>query len=357
MSKESLAEKIELQSLKKENSSLKNKLYNEKEEKLSLKEKIRDLEENFQRSGPSGNVTEKLKLTEIKLTSNIRDDYEQIEQLAIDILTYGQLQPVLLTKDNFLLAGYRRYNAVLLLNNDFDSLIIDPDIKVKVPDYLISYRLEMDLNELSPEQIDEMQFSENEQRRSLDNFQISKLFNKYLDKGFAQKYICEKFKKNTAFVSAIVRLRYIDEKLVKWLKEFQIYAWSKDHFTAVNSKGMMGQDAEFYEKGRGLIGWKTLYEIAKQPDLKSQKKAFLKLFQHRLSTRELTSDFFKEVNKSDKKIDKKEVVIALKQTKSLSKRIKNLYSESSEDSKRLIDKINNSLSQIEGWLEKINLGK
>ena len=69
------------------------------------------------------------------------------------------------------------------------------------------------------------------------------------------------------------------EFLVTLLKEFQIYAWSKKkytHVTGVTLEKNLDKESDFYHNNRGIIGWKPLYEIARQPDLLSQKKVFLK---------------------------------------------------------------------------------
>ena len=53
------------------------------------------------------------------------------------------------------------------------------------------------------------------------------LYNNYLEKGFDQKYLVEKFKKTKGNISSLVSIKKIDPVLVKYLKEFQIFAWSK----------------------------------------------------------------------------------------------------------------------------------
>jgi hypothetical protein len=352
MSKINLAEKVELQSLKKENSTLKGELEDAEKSNISLKEKIKALEESFKNNPDSQeSLTKNLKIAEIKLTSNIRDEYdiEEIAQLAIDIYQHGQLQPVLLTKDNYLIAGYRRYNAFLLLNDKKQSSQFD---KKKVPKFIIGYKLNTKFHELNQEQIDELQYSENEIRKSLDNFQISKLFNKYVERGYDQKYICEKFNKNIGFVSALVSLRNIDLPIVTWLKEFQIYSWSKNRFTVVKNNGFDRAEASYYERNRGIIGWKALYEISKQLNITDQKKTFLKFYRNRLSEEELNSEYFYEID-NDKQKKHDQIISAHKQTNGLFKIIKHLE-EDSPETIEITKEINKRIKEIQDLLELLS---
>ena len=75
MSKQDLTLQLELQTLKKENVSLKNRLNRSKTLEDDLKVKIKEIEENSPRSN------EVFKLEDIKLYSNIRDNYEYEEIL------------------------------------------------------------------------------------------------------------------------------------------------------------------------------------------------------------------------------------------------------------------------------------
>jgi len=236
MAKADYQKEVEIIRLKKENTSLKNKIE-------TFADKIKELEQNYNSSDSS--KIETLSLKEIKLTSNIRDDYqyEQIEELAKNILENGQLQPVLVTNDNYLLAGYRRYYAIKLL---FENPEIFSFGELFQNGELFIYKVKEELKDLGYDKVERIQLSENEQRRSIDNFQLSKLFSKYLSEGFSQKYISDKFKKTKSFVSSIISLQNIDGKLVKWLKEFQIYSWSKEKFTMVNKKNFSEKDFSFY---------------------------------------------------------------------------------------------------------------
>lgn len=348
MSKVDYAKEMELQRLLKENSTLRNKieLLNSKEN--VLREKITELENS------SGDKTEKtFTLSEIKFTNNIRDhyEYEEIELLAQNILEHGQLQAALITKDNYLLAGYRRYHSIKYLQENRELFVgknIPENIKVLV--------LDTTLEELGENKVDEIQYSENEQRKGLDNFQLCTLFNRYLDKGFDQKYICEKFGKKKPFVSSIISLKKIDNPLVILIKEFQNYAWSDKKFkelTAVNLEELDDSNADFYEKNRGIVGWKPLYNIAKQPDFISQKKEFLKLFKNRLSKEELDSDYFKEVESTHKeKPVYQEVLKHQKSMKVLLSKLEQNYS--SEEAKKVTDDMNKYLGKLDSLLNKLS---
>jgi len=152
------------QNLQADNLKLKNKL-NESELLLKAKEeKIKELknvlaqEENLEAS------KEKLKLSEVKIFKNIREiDKEDNKFLDLknSIERYGQLQPVLLSSDGFLLAGHRRYFALKELKKEF----------IFVAFY------EKKLDEIK-DILEVIQFEENETRQNLDNFEISNIFNK-----------------------------------------------------------------------------------------------------------------------------------------------------------------------------------
>lgn len=53
-------------------------------------------------------------LSDIHVGERVRSDEGDIEALAISILKYGQLQPLILDQDNNLIAGKRRYEALVL---------------------------------------------------------------------------------------------------------------------------------------------------------------------------------------------------------------------------------------------------
>lgn len=309
--KKDFLESIEIQRLKKENTSLQNKL-----QMVEEKAKI-----------SSGN--EKVNYKEIKLGSNIREDsdIEIIKELALSIIDKGQLQSILVTSDNYLIAGYRRYSAIKLLNNPDEilkNILEENHFGKKAPEHLVVYRLEIKYDELSHEEIDELQFIENEERRSLDNFDISSLFCKYESLGYKQEDIAKKFKKTKGFVSSLISLKKTDPYLIKLLREFQVYGISKNKFINTNFKDLDIKETEKINKSKGIIGWNTLYKIAIQKDLSKQKELFLKLYENKLSVKEIESDYFKDVKAKDTKLNQKTISKAVKQTSSLKKTLKEL---------------------------------
>jgi hypothetical protein len=348
MAKADYAKDIEIQRLLKENSSLKNRLQTSGERELSLKDKIQHLENSFNNSGSPKPIFS-IAPAEIKLTTNIRDEYqyEEIEGLAQDILNNGQLQPALISKDNFLLAGYRRYHAIKFLNENQELF---PQAINKIPAFLVVYKLELNAEDLTRDKIETIQLSENGQRRPIDNFQLSRLFNIYAEKGFDQAYISDKFKKSKTLISAIMSLKNIDPPLVNFLKEFQVFGWSRKKFTAVNLQSVTETDKAFLEKNKGIIGWKPLYEIAKQPDITSQKKVFMKLYRNRLSPEELESGYFKAALKQELNKDEKKIKLVFKSAKSFSNAVKRAGYGLPAD---LVKQLNKNLNQIEALLEKI----
>ncbi len=160
---------------------------------------------------------------EIKQRNNIRDeyDYEQIENLAKDIVINGQLEPVVITSDNYLLWGYRRLKAMEMIvsNPSFAKSFNVNKTALNKFKKLVCYQIGKKSADISDEELQELQFAENSERRDIDNFQLSKLYNSYLEKGFSQTEICTKFSKSKAFVSAIISL--ILTTIINWRKIFK----------------------------------------------------------------------------------------------------------------------------------------
>lgn len=296
----------------------------EKENK-NLLDKLKEYESKKDISG-----TLPVKIDEIIIESNIRDsfEFEDIPSLAQSIKEVGQLQPVLLSKDNHLIAGYRRYNAVKLLGEEG-------------PNFLYVLKLEQNFSDIDQDLFLKIQYSENEKRKSLDSFHLSNLFNQFLDSGKSQKEISEIFGVSKGYVSSIVSIKNMLPELKKFIKEFQVYAWSKEKFTQVNSKEDISQNS-FYQVNRGIIGWNILYKISKHENLLEQKKEFLKAFKDRLSEDELNSEYFKNVNQNII-LDKDKFSNAIKSCKSFSKSINeikdNLSEEDFKNAEKYIDKI------------------
>jgi ParB/RepB/Spo0J family partition protein len=280
----------------------------------------------------------KVSLDEIITVSNIRDnlDFEEIERLAANIKELGQLQPVLLTKDNHLVSGYRRYTAVKSLGEEG-------------PGFLYALKLDKNYDEIDSLLFLKIQYAENENRRSLDNFHLSKLFNELKVSGKNQMEISEIFGKSKGTVSSIIAIKNIHPELAKLIKEFQIYAWSKKKFLAKNQEEL-NQD-KFYHTGKGIIGWQPLYAIAKNDNVMDQKKAFLKLYKNRLTEEELQSDFFKTANKAvskDKTVKPAEMLKSLKSMSESILGIKGLPKEELAEAKSYLEKLQKILQKVSG---------
>lgn len=298
--------------------------------------------------------------SELKERKNIRDnyDYEQIENLAKDILMNGQLEPVVITLDNYLLWGYRRYKAMEMIVSKPDMIKNFSNNKFSISKFkkLVCYQINKYSNEISDDELQELQFSENNERRDIDNFQLSKLYNSYLEKGFSQSEICTKFSKSKAYVSAIVSLKAIDDTLVKYLKEFQVYGCSKEKFIAINSKdseNIENSTLSIYSELKKFIGWQPLYSISKHGNnIKEQKIAFLKLFKSNLTKEELDSEFFEELSeKSNKDFD---FLATEKQIKSFSKTLNKIKAQIPLDHQNLVDKINKDILELTNILSTIS---
>jgi hypothetical protein len=305
-------------------------------ENQRLKDKLKEYENKQDVSGSA-----KIPLSKIKLGSNIRmidPELDDIESLANDIAKLGQLQPVLLSNDNYLIAGHRRYYALKFLQEKSSS----------AHDFIYVFKLDKDYSDIPEDLINNIQFSENEQRRSLDNFQISSFFNKLLSTGKSQKEICETFNKNKGYVSGLINLKNMDTYMVDLIKEFQIYAWSKKKFIAINSMENINENS-FYQGNRGIIGWSSLYSIAKHEKPEDQKQAFLKLFRNRLSEEELNSEYFTQPVKTSKKNNQVKFKALIKNIKSFS----GMFSEVKENiPKEEFNEVEKYLLKVEKILVK-----
>ncbi len=367
ISKKEYTNTIELQLLKKEKASLESKVFKQQKEQEALKEQVKFLSEEknslkdlIEKAEKNGDVS-KTSLSKIKLRANIRDyyEFEEIEKLALDIMVNSQLQPVLITKDNYLISGHRRYYAIKLITESPSSVNIPEHLQEKAvnqPDSLVCYQIERLCSEISDIELQELQYAENNERRAIDNFQLSKLYNSYLEYGFEQKDLVTRFNKTKGNISSIIALKKIDPQLERWLKEFQVYAWSKIRYEQENKGQMLELQEQFFQNNKGIIGWKPLYNISKQNNLKEQKKAFLELFQNRLTKEELKSPYFSGVYREEKPQDNVTHITnsALKQTKSLEKLINKLKKENFSGSENLVNSLLNDLKKIENTLEKLH---
>lgn len=352
--KKDYMETMELQLLKKEKASLESKLFKKQQEQESLKERLDNLESEKESlkqlitSAENKGEVSKINLSEIKLRSNIRDEYEfeELEDLATDIINNSQLQPVLITKDNYLISGHRRYFSIKLINDNPEKLNINNQ---KFPDFIVTYKIDRNNSDISDTELKELQYAENNERRSIDNFQLSSLFNSYLDNGFEQKYIVEKFKKTKGNVSSIVAIKKIDKTLVRFLKEFQVYAWSKNKFNEENKEGLNDTKSQYYVNNKGIIGWKPLYQIAKQDSLSNQKKAFLDLYSDRLADNELKSEYFSDSIIMKKSPEKAQTIkMVMKQTNNISKLLKELKNIDNNKMNEIISDLKTIQQKIQG---------
>lgn len=238
------------------------------------------------------NVSDFIDVSLVIIKNNLRSSnyfIDEIDNLIEDIKLNGQLQPVVLTNDNVLVAGHRRYNAVKKLG-----------LQLKAMWLMYSFK------DIGQETFDRLQFSENEQRKNLDNFDISTLFNSYIQKGYSQVKIGEIFNKSRSFVNQLIKLSDIDKTLVLLLKEIQHFGMTKEKFNLLNNQPIKPEST--------IIGVKTLYKISGFKTREFQNKYFISKFKSCLTDRQLEQlgyikpvkevSFFKATKESfDKKID------------------------------------------------------
>ncbi|MFN8578221.1 MAG: ParB/RepB/Spo0J family partition protein [Candidatus Sericytochromatia bacterium] len=308
-------------------------------ENQRLREKLEELEKrkeifSNEIKNIDNNKSQEININEIKIFSNIRQENNFIEELADSIKNHGQLQPVLLTKDKYLIAGHRRYKAKKFLK---DEKILVCYIEKNLEDIIDIFDL--------------LQYQENEERKNLDNFEISLLFKKYLDKGYSQKDISELFKKTKGYISAILKISDMDKKLIEFCKEIQIYGMSYKKFTIVNSEKKEDSKHDISYNNPVILGWNTLYNIAKNNNLDEQKKVFLKNFRSKLSNEEIENYF--EHSKAEKKNISTNKI--LKQSRTINSSVKKIMKNyTSNESISLGKKIDQNLKEFEKLINELS---
>ena len=243
--------------------------------KLELQEK-NNIISQLQSEVKESNI-QTIEFSDIKINSNIRTNYADIKELTDNIKVNGLIQPLLLTNDNYLIDGHRRYKALFNLNIK--------EVKVN--------KIESNFSEIK-DIFKELQYFSNEVRKNLDNFDLSAFYNSY---SLSNKELSEKFNKSLGYISEIKAINKIDESLKKFLLEFQLYAYSRQKFDM--SKNL--ESDKFYLRHKSqFIGIRLLYKIA---SANNQREVFYKLFKNRLSDKE--KELFKgcEKPKKEKKKD------------------------------------------------------
>lgn len=329
MAKSLLEEKI-AESTKRKQDSLDNL------DKDKLKKQLKEVKEQLKNSDIA-----LIELAELKLRKNIRDDehkykYEDIESLAEDIEVNGQHTPVLISNDNYLLFGFRRYYAKKYLGEI----------------YILAYRYHKNSKDIEDNELYNLQYSENNQRREIDNFQLSKLYKELLakNKGCTQQDLALQFHKSKSFISMVLSFQSIDPELVRFLKEFQIYGWSESKFNMLNFLENEDQKLQKeYEKLRVNIGITKLSSIAKLDSVEEQKKVFLEKYGVRLSPDDLESKCFSGVVLTEKK-EKTTSQKGVKYLEDLSKLIENelinIDVEQGKKIKKAIDSLQKELNSL-----------
>lgn len=334
MSKPNFNPAVENHVLQKSLEKEKNKNADLTKEKDTLKLKVEELQNVLKQN----NDELDLSIEEVKLYQNVRainvDDPSFID-LMNSIKEYGQLQPVLISNDNYLISGHRRLLALKMLKI--------PKISIK--------KLSEDISNLK-DKLELLQYAENEVRQNLDNFEIGEIFNSYLDKGYTNKQIAELFNKDLSNVGILINLKNIDEKIKGFIKQFQIYAYSIRKYNQLKEKNLLDKDKFFKKNKNSFFGYKQLYKISKHLDLNTQKIVFLKLFENRLSQEELNSSFFKDLNSQIKApVMPKSVATDLKRTiDSIRKRLQKTSKDFLDSSKG--KEIQDLLSKLESKLEE-----
>lgn len=250
-------------------------------ENTSLKIENSNLKKSI--SNLSNKNIEEIEINKIQKISNIR---QSINVNGLESMEeFGQLQPLLITSDFYLVDGYRRLQKATNLKLD----------RVKV------YKLEEDYESIK-DNIQELQYHSNESRKSLDNFDISDFFYTYVEKDYSQEYIADKFKKSTALISQYLKLQHLDPKLKELVLQFQLYAYSYKKFNALNSDKIPFDTDEFYQTNKNtIIAIRVLYKISKEKTADLQNIVFVDFFKNRLTKEEIENLIGKEEQKAIQK--------------------------------------------------------
>lgn len=265
------------------------------------------------------NITE-INLSEIIFKDNIRTSNYDTKDLEQNLLLTGQLVPVILTSDFYLIDGYRRYLSLKNIG----------EIKIKVSFIKESF-FEIENN------FKELQYFTNEERKNLDNFDLSDFYNSYTN--LSNVELANKFNKSQGFISEIKTLKNISESLKILLRQFQVYSYSKEKF--VTTKDI--ESDNFYQKNKGVfIGLRSLYKIAIS---KNQNKTFFLLFKNRLSEKEQQTFLTLFDILETKEEEKTDIISAKKSINSFFKDIKNQVKVLFTEEKQKI--INEKIKELE----------
>ena len=136
-----------------------------------------------------------LKIKDVVLKSNVRKDLGDIDELAASIKEKGVLQPLLVTSKNVLVAGYRRLKAAEAVG-----------LKV-VPVFVV---------DALKEGFEEVQLTENIQRKDLDAVEEADAFQAYMDaSGHGVDYLAKKIGKSDDYVQRRVILQKLSPESKK----------------------------------------------------------------------------------------------------------------------------------------------
>jgi ParB/RepB/Spo0J family partition protein len=124
----------------------------------------------------------KIDLSEIILKDNIRKDYSDIEELAGSIERDGQLQPIIISPDYELIAGYRRFKAheyLMTQGKPFNQI----EAIIRTGEAYI------------------LQLTENIHRDNLNPAELEQALKKMIETGLTQSQIATRLNKRISWIS------------------------------------------------------------------------------------------------------------------------------------------------------------
>ncbi len=288
-----------------------------KESNKNLSSKIEELKNVLKQQ----NETE-CPIDQIQLTKNIRQiSQARLEKVRDSIKKHGQLEPVVISSDHYLMMGYCRYFSLKELGIDKIKVSIYPKTLAELKEYLPI-----------------LQFEENEKRQNIDNFEISDLFFDYISLGWKQSEIASSFDKDKGNISQYLKIQNLENDLKEILLQIQFYEGK------TKAKWILEGEKEAQKI---IISRQNLYQIAKQKTREQQIDQFLKLFHTSLTEKELREWGFSD--------NKKIIPIRDKVKKDILKNFKILENNfSGEQNKKVLGEVQDLIKEIDKRLEMLS---
>lgn len=192
----------------------------------------------------------KIDLEDIILKENVRFDYQEIKELAYSIERDGLIQPVAITLENELIAGYRRYKAHEFLVsegkpfNQIECIVKNGNLEI-------------------------IQLTENIQRSNLNPIELENGLKKMINLGMTKQEIANRLNKRLTWVCDTLKACEIREKIKADTSDISSTAMSQ--LRTVNKEDLPEVIKEIKENGSTVQAVKNA--INKDPFDRIKKEA------------------------------------------------------------------------------------